>query len=130
MEIRRVAGGYQFCTRPDLAAWIRRYRAGRPPALSAAALETLAVVAYRQPVTKAEIDAVRGVDAGGVLKGLLERKLIRIVGRKEVPGRPILYGTTKRFLEVFHLKDLSELPTLEEMRALRPEGEPGGGTAP
>jgi segregation and condensation protein B len=77
------------------------------------------VVAYRQPLVKAEIDRLRGVDASGALKGLLEKKLVRIVGRKDVPGKPIIYGTTRKFLEVFNLKDLSELPTLRELRDLQ-----------
>jgi segregation and condensation protein B len=119
--LQDVAGGCQFRTRPDLAPWIKRLRATRPAMLTPAALETLAVIAYRQPVVKAEVDQVRGVDVGGVLRGLLERKLIRIVGRKDVPGKPILYGTTKKFLEVFNLKDLSELPTLREMKSMRGE---------
>jgi len=84
--------------------------------LSPAALETLAVVAYRQPLVKSEIDRIRGVDASGTLKGLLDKRLVRIVGRKDVPGKPIIYGTTKKFLEVFNLKDLSELPTLRELK--------------
>jgi len=87
--------------------------------LSPAALETLAVVAYRQPLVKSEIDRIRGVDVSGALKGLLEKKLVRIVGRKDVPGKPIIYGTTKKFLEVFNLKDLSELPTLRELKDLQ-----------
>ena len=117
--LQEVAGGYQFRTRPDLASWIKRLKSAKPGLLSPAALETLAVVAYRQPVVKAEIDLVRGVDVGGVLKGLLDRKLVRIVGRKDVPGKPILYGTTKKFLEVFNLKDLSELPTMRELKELQ-----------
>ena len=90
--------------------------------LSSAALETLAVVAYRQPLVKSEIDRIRGVDASGALKGLLDKKLVRIVGRKDVPGKPIIYGTTKKFLEVFNLKDLSELPTLRELKDLQNNG--------
>jgi segregation and condensation protein B len=122
-----VAGGYQFRTRQDLAPWIRKLKAVRPAMLSSAALETLAVVAYRQPLVKSEIDRIRGVDAGGTLKGLLDKKLVRIVGRKDVPGKPIIYGTTKKFLEVFNLKDLSELPTLRELKDLQnSEGEQQG----
>ena len=90
--------------------------------LSPAALETLAVVAYRQPLVKSEIDRIRGVDVSGALKGLLDKKLVRIVGRKDVPGKPIIYGTTKKFLEVFNLKDLSELPTLRELKDLQNDG--------
>ena len=117
----QVAGGFQFRTRPDMAPWIRKLKAARPAMLSPAALETLAVVAYRQPLVKSEIDRIRGVDVSGALKGLLEKKLVRIVGRKDVPGKPIIYGTTKRFLEVFNLKDLSELPTLRDLKDLQDE---------
>lgn len=117
--LTEVAGGYQFRTRQDLAPWIRKLKAARSAMLSPAALETLAVVAYRQPLVKAEIDRIRGVDASGALKGLLDKKLVRIVGRKDVPGKPIIYGTTKKFLEVFNLKDLSELPTLRELKDLQ-----------
>jgi segregation and condensation protein B len=114
--LEEVAGGFQFRTRTDLAPWIRKLKAGRPAMLSPAAMETLAVVAYRQPLVKSEIDRIRGVDASGALKGLLEKKVVRIVGRKDVPGKPIIYGTTRKFLEVFNLKDLSELPTLRELK--------------
>jgi segregation and condensation protein B len=113
-----VAGGYQFRTRADFAPWIRKLRGSRASAISPAALETLAVIAYRQPIVKAEIDKIRGVDVSGALKGLLEKKLVRIMGRKDVPGKPIIYGTTKKFLEVFNLNDLSELPTLRELKDL------------
>jgi segregation and condensation protein B len=114
--LMEVAGGFQFRTRQDLAPWLRKLKATRPAMLSPAALETLAVVAYRQPLVKSEIDRIRGVDASGTLKGLLDKRLVRIVGRKDVPGKPIIYGTTKKFLEVFNLKDLSELPTLRELK--------------
>jgi segregation and condensation protein B len=87
--------------------------------LTNAAMETLAVVAYKQPVVKSEIDRIRGVDVGSSLKGLLEKKIVRIMGRKDVPGKPIMYGTTKKFLEIFSLKDLSELPTLKELKDLQ-----------
>ncbi len=117
--LQEVGGGYQFRTRPDLAVWVKRLKGTKTALLSPAALETLAVIAYRQPIVKAEIDVVRGVDVGGVLKGLLDRKLVRIVGRKDVPGKPILYGTTKKFLEVFNLNDLSELPTMRELKDLQ-----------
>jgi segregation and condensation protein B len=120
--LAEVAGGYQFRTRQDLASWIRKLKAARPAMLSPAALETLAVIAYRQPLVKAEIDRIRGVDTSGALKGLLDKRLVRIVGRKDVPGKPIIYGTTKKFLEVFNLKDLSELPTLRELKDLQSNG--------
>jgi segregation and condensation protein B len=113
--LMEVAGGYQFRTKTEYAPWIKKLRGIRPVPLSPAAMETLSVVAYRQPVTRQEIEKIRGVDVSGSLKGLLEKKLIRIVGRKNVPGKPIMYGTTKRFLEVFDLKDLSELPTMREI---------------
>ena len=109
-QVGEAAGGFQFRTRPDLGHWIRKFRGIRPSMLSPAAMETLAVVAYRQPVVKADIDRIRGVDVSGALKGLLEKKLVKMVGRKDVPGKPIMYGTTKRFLEVFSLQDLSEAP--------------------
>jgi len=118
-----VAGGLQFRTRTDLAPWIRKLKAGRPALLSSAAMETLAVVAYRQPLVKSEIDRIRGVDTSGALKGLMEKKLVRIVGRKDVPGKPIIYGTTRKFLEVFNLKDLSELPTLRELKDFQGQQE-------
>ncbi|MEW6335711.1 MAG: SMC-Scp complex subunit ScpB [Thermodesulfobacteriota bacterium] len=118
-RLAEVAGGFQFRTREDMAPWIRKLKATRPSMLSPAAIETLAVVAYRQPLVKSEIDRIRGVDASGALKGLLEKKLVRIVGRKDVPGKPIIYGTTRKFLEVFNLRDLSELPTLRELKDLQ-----------
>ncbi len=119
--LQEVAGGYQYRTRPDLSVWIKKLKGGKSSLMSPAAMETLAIVAYRQPVVKAEIDKIRGVDAGGPLKKLLDKKLVRIVGRKDVPGKPILYGTTRKFLEVFNLKDLAELPTLQELKELQEE---------
>lgn len=122
LYLAEVAGGFQFRTADAAAPWIQKLRGGRPAMLSQAAMETLAVVAYRQPVLKSEIEQVRGVDVSAALRGLLEKNLIRIVGRKDVPGKPIMYGTTKRFLEVFNLRDLSELPTLREMKELEESG--------
>jgi segregation and condensation protein B len=116
VTLQEVAGGFRFQTRIEMAPWIGKLKSVRPSSLSPSAMETLAIVAYRQPVMKAEIDRIRGVDTGGALKGLLEKKLARIVGRKDVPGRPIIYGTTRKFLEAFNLKDLTELPTLREMK--------------
>jgi segregation and condensation protein B len=121
-EISEVAGGFQMRTLPEFAPYVQQLQSGRPLRLSPAALETLAVVAYRQPVTRAEIEFVRGVDVGAVLRSLLERKLVRIAGHREVPGRPMLYATTRRFLEVFGLATLDDLPTLREIRELAPEG--------
>jgi segregation and condensation protein B len=121
IQLAEVGGGYQFRTHPDNAHWVKKLLAGRPPRLTQAMLETLAIVAYRQPVTRPEIEDIRGVDCGGVLRLLLERSLIRIMGKKEEVGRPILYGTTKQFLEFFNLKDLKELPTLKEFTELSEE---------
>jgi segregation and condensation protein B len=113
-----VAGGYQLRTRPELGTYVQQLEHERPARLSRAALETLAVVAYRQPVTRAEVEHVRGVDCGPVLRSLLERHLLRLAGHREVPGRPMLYGTTRRFLEVFGLASLEDLPTLRDVEEL------------
>jgi segregation and condensation protein B len=118
IQVASVAGGWQLRTHPDNAAWVSRLIAGRPQRLSRAMLETLAIVAYRQPITRPEIDDIRGVDCGPVLKTLLDRALVRMIGKKEDVGRPILYGTTPEFLRVFSLRDLSELPTLREFHEL------------
>lgn len=116
-RLEQVAGGYQLRTSRANAEFVKTLLAARPVRLTRAALETLAVVAYRQPVTRPEIEAIRGVDADAVLTTLLERRLVRVLGRKDVVGRPLLYGTTPQFLETFGLKDLSSLPTLEELGA-------------
>jgi segregation and condensation protein B len=113
-----VAGGYQLRTRPENREWVRRMRQTRPARLSRAALETLAIIAYKQPVLRSDVEHLRGVDSGGVLRSLLERGMIRILGRKDLPGRPMVYGTTKRFLEVFDMKDLKDLPTLKDLQEL------------
>ena len=115
IQLREVAGGYQFRTARENAEWVRAVFREKPSRLGRATLETLAIVAYKQPVTRAEIEAVRGVDVDGVLSTLLSRRLIKIEGRKETVGRPLLYGTTAEFLEVFGLKDLNELPSLKEL---------------
>jgi segregation and condensation protein B len=117
-EIWEVAGGYQIRTRSDLAPWVQQLQSLRPVRLSAPALETLALIAYRQPLTRAEIEHVRGVDVGATLRSLLDRKLVRIAGHRDVPGRPMLYATTKRFLEVFGLASLEDLPTLRDLQEL------------
>ncbi|MFQ5598144.1 MAG: SMC-Scp complex subunit ScpB [Nitrospiria bacterium] len=110
-----LAGGYQFVTRSDLAPWIKEMeRARASTRLSRPGLETLAIIAYKQPVTRGEVEMIRGVDAAGVLKTLLDRKLVKIVGRKEVAGRPMLYGTTRTFLKYLGLPNLAALPTLKE----------------
>jgi segregation and condensation protein B len=119
--LHEVAGGWQLRTSPDSSAFARRFLRVKPQRLTRAALETLAIVAYRQPVTRPEIEEIRGVDSGAVLKALLERKLVKILGKKEEPGRPILYGTTREFLEFFALKDLASLPTLREFHELSEE---------
>jgi segregation and condensation protein B len=110
-----VAGGYQLTTVPETAPWVRKLSAAKsPPRLSKPALETLAIVAYKQPLTRPEIESIRGVDVAGVVKTLMDRRLVKIVGRKDVPGRPMMFGTTKEFLHAFGLKDLSDLPTLRD----------------
>jgi len=115
LQVVEVAGGYQITTRPEYNDWVRELLDPRTPTrLSIQALETLAVIAYKQPVTLPEIIELRGVKSGGVVKTLLEKRLIRIMGRKEVVGRPMLYGTTKQFLLHFGLRDLDELPKIEE----------------
>ena len=113
-----VAGGWQFRTAAANSEWVQQLVGGRPVRLSRAQLETMAIVAYRQPITRPEIDDIRGVDSGGTLKVLLDRSLIRVLGKKEEPGRPLLYGSTKEFLEFFNLSDLRELPTLREYHEL------------
>lgn len=118
ISIQEVAGGFQFRTRPEMASWVKKLKGTKPASLSPAALETLAIVAYRQPIVKAEIESIRGVDVSAPLKGLLDKKLVRILGRKDVPGKPIIYGTTKKFLEVFNLKELTDLPTMRELKEL------------
>ena len=113
-----VAGGYQLRTPKEHALYVRKLLAAKPPRLSRPLLETLAIIAYRQPVTRPEIEQLRGVDSGGVLETLLERRLVRIAGRKEAPGRPIMYATSAEFLEVFGLRDLDGLPDLQEFKEL------------
>ena len=121
LTIAEVAGGWQLQTDSDNALWVGRLLQARPIRLSRPSLETLAMVAYKQPVTKAEIDDIRGVDSGGVLKTLLDYGFIRIAGRKDVPGKPLIYGTDRRFMEFFRMKSLSELPTLREMEEIQAE---------
>lgn len=119
LQIVEVAGGYQIVTRPELHEWVRRlFRERTTQKLSVAALETLAVIAYRQPVTAPEIADIRGVNTAGVLNTLADRKLIKIVGRKPVVGRPFMYGTTHEFLERFGLYDVADLPKVEDMSEL------------
>ena len=123
-RIQEVAGGYQLVTDQQLAPWVKRaLQSPRPDSVSAAALETLAIVAYRQPVTKAEIEAVRGVDITASLDTLIERRFVRIAGRKESPGRPFLYGTTTEFLRHFGLKSLEALPRMELPAIAEPQAD-------
>jgi segregation and condensation protein B len=130
-EVKETAAGWQLVTRSDYAPWLRQlFPENRPAKLSAPALETLAIIAYRQPITRADIEAVRGVAVDGVMQTLLDRGLIRIAGRAEIPGRPLLYETTQYFMEHFGLKDLDELPNAGELRRIplpqapRPEPSP------
>jgi segregation and condensation protein B len=118
IQVTQVAGGWQLRTNPENVPWVSRLLTGKPPRLSRAMLEALAIIAYRQPITRPEIDEIRGVDCGPVLKTLLDRSLVRMIGKREEVGRPILYGTTSEFLRMFSLRDLSELPTLREFHEL------------
>ena len=118
IRLVEVAGGYQLRTAAANADWVKKFLGGRPARMNRATLETLAIIAYRQPITKAEIEGIRGVAVDGVVNTLLERNLVRAVARKDVPGRPFLYGTTPEFLQLFNLKDLSHLPTLKEMEEI------------
>ena len=137
LRLVEVANGYQLRTPKEHAEFVRRLTAVKPARMSRANLETLAIIAYRQPVTRAEMEEIRGVNVDGVVATLLDRRLIRIVARKDVPGKPFLYGTTREFLEAFNLKDLAGLPTLQEMEEMTgmlpgldvpgPEGEEGRG---
>jgi segregation and condensation protein B len=120
-----VGGGYRLRTDPENAPWVRTLTQRRPVRLSRAALETVAIVAYRQPVTRADVDEIRGVESSVVLRSLLEKELLRIAGRKEEPGRPMLYATTRRFLEVFGLSSLSDLPSIQEFKSLAVGEQPG-----
>lgn len=116
--LHEVAGGYQIRTRPEYTEWIKRLVKPNPRRISKASLETLAIIAYKQPVIRSDIEHIRGVDCGGVIRILLERKLVRVLGRKKIPGRPLIYATTKQFLETFDLKDLKDLPTPKEIEEL------------
>jgi segregation and condensation protein B len=111
-----IAGGYQIVTHPSYLPWIKKFKStSTSNKLSMAALESLAIIAYNQPIIKAELEHIRGVNSDGVMKTLLDRRLIKIMGRKEVPGKPLLYGTTREFLQYFGLKDLTDLPTIKEL---------------
>ncbi len=131
LQLIEVAGGYQIVTRPELSEWVRRlFHEHSNQRLSIQALETLAVVAYRQPITGPEIAEIRGVNTSGVLGTLIERRLIKVTGRKQVVGRPFLYTTTREFLDRFGLKDLSDLPKVEDMAEALGMEVPTGLTEP
>jgi segregation and condensation protein B len=115
IRLIEVAGGWQMRTAPEHQRYVRKLFRERPQRLTRAATETIAIVAYKQPVTRQEIEAVRGVDSGGVLESLVERRLAKVIGRKDVPGRPLVYATTQEFLELFGLRNIRELPTLPEL---------------
>jgi segregation and condensation protein B len=117
LQVTEVADGYQLCTRHEYNDYIRKFlKLDRSTRLSQPSLDTLSIIAYKQPLTRQEVDEIRGVDSSGVIKTLLEKKVVSPAGRKKVPGRPIMYRTTQKFLEYFGLKDLSDLPTLEDLR--------------
>lgn len=130
LMVQEVAGGFRLATRPDMHPWVQRLQQVKPARLSRAALETLAIIAYRQPITRAEIEAIRGVAVDGVLRTLLERELVRMMGRKADAGRPMLYGTSQQFLEHFGLRELGDLPTLREINELIGITESGAETPP
>ncbi len=119
LKIRMVSGGFQMSAAPSLTQTLEKYFGERAETLSRGSLETVSIIAYKQPVTKAEIEKVRGVDCSGTMRSLLDKNLITVAGRKSVPGRPLLYVTTRYFLEYFGLNDLSELPTFMEWQELR-----------
>lgn len=123
LSLEQVAGGYQLRTHKEHALYVRKLLATKPPRLTRPLLETVAIIAYRQPITRPEIEQLRGVDTGGVLETLLERRLIKIAGRKEAPGRPMVYATTPEFLETFGLKDLESLPDISEFREVERSSE-------
>jgi segregation and condensation protein B len=130
LMVQEVAGGFRLATRPEVHAWVQQLQQVKPARLSRAALETLAIIAYRQPITRAEIEAIRGVAVDGVLRTLLERELVRMMGRKAEAGRPMLYGTSQQFLEHFGLRELGDLPTLREINELIGITETGAETPP
>lgn len=122
--IAEVAGGWQLATCPEHVGLIRKFKTVKQSTrLSKPALESLAIIAYKQPITRSEIEAIRGVNIGGIVRNLMERRLVKIVGKKDVPGKPMMYGTTVEFLQYFGLKDLSSLPTLKEFQELEASDE-------
>jgi len=124
LQILQVAEGYQLCTRHDYSDWVRKFlKLDKTAKLTQPSLDTLAIIAYKQPLTRTEVEEIRGVDSSGVMRTLLEKKVISPGGRKKVPGRPIMYRTTRKFLEYFGLRDLSDLPTLEDFKKSELEGQ-------
>lgn len=119
--LAKVAGGYQFRTLTQVAPWILEMKKVKPSRVSRAALEVLTIIAYHQPVTRGRIEQVRGVESGPTIRSLIERDLVTVIGRKDIPGRPLLYGTSKRFLEIFGLPDLASLPPLPEAETISDE---------
>ena len=117
--LSEVANGFQLRTRPEYKKWISRLIQPSPFRMSSAAMETLAIIAYRQPIIRADIEHIRGVDSGGIIRNLMEKKLVRVLGRKDIPGRPLIYSTTKHFLELFNLKNLKDLPSVKEIAELK-----------
>ncbi|WP_031432172.1 SMC-Scp complex subunit ScpB [Methylomarinum vadi] len=129
--LKKLASGYRFQVKEGMAPWISRLFEEKPPKYSRALLETLSIIAYRQPVTRGEIEDIRGVSVSSqIVRTLLDREWIRVIAHKEVPGRPALYGTTKQFLDYFNLSSLDELPTMEEIRDSEQDGEPLAATEP
>jgi len=117
LQVVNIAQGYQICTRSEFSSWVKKLHSSQTTfQLSLPALETLSIIAYKQPITRGEIEKIRGVDTSWVLRRLLEKKVVKISGRKKVPGRPIMYATTNEFLRYFGLKDLSEIPSLDEIK--------------
>ncbi|MBI2336886.1 MAG: SMC-Scp complex subunit ScpB [Deltaproteobacteria bacterium] len=121
IELVEVAGGFQFRTKPDLAPWIKLLFKPSPTKLSKPAMETLAIIAYRQPLTRVEVESMRGVDSGAVLKTLLEKDLVKVVGKKDDIGKPALYGTTTYFLELFNLNSIKDIPSLRDLEEIEQE---------
>ncbi len=130
IRLVEVGGGYQLRTPKENTAWIRILFRSKAARMSKPTLETLAIVAYKQPITRGEIEHIRGVSVDGIIGTLLERQWVRIVGRKDVPGKPFLYGTTREFLELFNLKDLTGLPTLKELEEIAQPEIPGQESLP
>lgn len=126
LQIQEVAEGYLLCTRLEYSDWIKKYlRLDKAARLSQPALDTLSIIAYKQPITRSEVEGIRGVDSSGVIRTLLEKNIVGPAGRKKVPGRPMMYRTTRKFLEYFGLKDLGDLPTLEDFKESEISGESG-----